>query len=365
MNQNTHSWCWGFCLSFATLVVWLLYPVLDERVGPTAIASTPPSEAVAAVSLEEQMMQAVHEDFSIVHEFLHESIPTQGEDLNRLLRLELDLELDQIETGIERGLVAMGAWDGVPVMVSVKTMLSFEKVAREADDFDPSVFDDVSAGMAGLVVVNLHTGRTLVTNAIIFPPRGMGMLEEWCDGPEFCLLVLPITPYIWRYTVDDSIHGWGFERLFGSTEDYLRFIRPRFPASARIFDHFEENSLSWPDMCMQCPNGASWCPWADMQPGGPLSLAKETLDECQFLAKGALTMCMLGIAGATTLTVALCKASLPGGPIAWAACLGFSGATLFAAHWCYRDHSLQLRDCLLAFAADLEARYAEVCDARP
>ena len=24
MNQNTHSWCWGFCLSFATLVMWQL-----------------------------------------------------------------------------------------------------------------------------------------------------------------------------------------------------------------------------------------------------------------------------------------------------------------------------------------------------
>ena len=34
MNRNTHSWCWGFCLSFATLVVWLMPPIGVQAAVP-------------------------------------------------------------------------------------------------------------------------------------------------------------------------------------------------------------------------------------------------------------------------------------------------------------------------------------------
>ena len=145
----------------------------------------------------------------------------------------------------------------------------------------------------------------------------------------------------------------------------MQFIRPRFPASSRMFEYFEENSLSWPDLCMECPNGAQWCPWVDMQTNGPLHLAKTQLDDCQYDARTNLALCLLALGTVAGIAYGVCKATLPSGIPGFIACLASAGVTFWAAYRCYRMHSNALRKCLVDFSIELEARYIEVCETKP
>lgn len=64
MNRNTHSWCWGFCLSLASVFVWLFPPpttVAAEPVSPYYImddGAASPSVSVAESPLTQFFLDA-------------------------------------------------------------------------------------------------------------------------------------------------------------------------------------------------------------------------------------------------------------------------------------------------------------------
>ena len=264
MNQNTHSWCWGFCLSFATLFLWVIMPMVSSvsPVSEAQAASGPPKRGVLltnvdSIAYSKQYQQRIGA--------LASQVGLDMMDVAGVLG-GLDLGIDP-EDLPAHGDYREGDWNGIPILTrfasAYDTLPEMYELLRRAhkDEEADKIRDLMDSGImlvqASGLMMNLKTGED----------TGFG-LGLWCY-PNESPGSLELTPIL------DGIH-YPEDRWFPDTpgtpgpfqmfSDYFELVDAvsNDEGFERWMDRLRESAEPGPGdgLCAWCPSPstASFCP---------------------------------------------------------------------------------------------------------
>ena len=175
MRHNTHSWSWAICLSFTTVLSWVI-PFECLR-GSTAVAAPVPIPIAAddrgdrpPPQLAQWVPRGVREFAeSAWHPVMDLLGSERSYDLSTMGELVLDYEIDR-DNPLHHGWWIEGTWGPVPIVAQILQWNDFTNEAHMQfngmgttpnEDYLIYIEEDVRVAETAMVVYNLNNGERL------------------------------------------------------------------------------------------------------------------------------------------------------------------------------------------------------------
>ena len=329
MQHNTHSWSWAICLSFTTVLSWVI-PFECLR-GSTAVAAPVPIPIAADDRGDRpppQMTQWIPRGArQLAESAWHPVMDLLGSersyDLSTMGELVLDYEIDR-DNPLHHGWFIEGTWGLVPIVVQILQWNDFTTEAHMEfngmgttpnEDYLIYIEEDVRVAEAAMVVYNLNTGERLGFSAEVM---WFEANDDDSDGITSIPLAVPT-----QVIEDPGDEFFAESKLYDDYSEWCDFALTQ-EGQVRVEDGWTAACEGGLDLCIRgfcngqnakngdwgyCINERMYDSCGNLRDTG-LGLEYQQYRNDIFLCRAAFAACLLGVGGVITTTkiiIALAK----------------------------------------------------------